>query len=120
MGWAEDYFSGIVSVGKGDFRTGWNQIQMANDLLLAQFRVFNVAFTCALNLSIKSFLKNEKDYSGYRWTVDTPEDLAFVRTIYESFNNDSFIKWKDITKFLEKNPEINQLNEDIEQKALKS
>ena len=44
MGWAEDYFSGIVSVGKGDFRTGWNQIQMANDLLLAQFRVFNVAF----------------------------------------------------------------------------
>ena len=44
MGWAEDYFSGIISVGKGDFRTGWNQIQMANDLLLAQFRVFNVAF----------------------------------------------------------------------------
>ena len=44
MGWAEDYFSGIISMGSGEFRMGWNQIQMANDLLAAQFRFFNVGF----------------------------------------------------------------------------
>ena len=44
MGWAEDYFSGIMSMGKGDFRMGWNQIQMATDLMPAQFRVFNMGF----------------------------------------------------------------------------
>ena len=28
-----------------------------------------------------------------RWTVDTPEDLAFVRRIYEHFGHDRF-SWR--------------------------
>ena len=44
MGWAEDYFSGIISMGSGNYRMGWNQIQMATDLMTAQFMVFNMGF----------------------------------------------------------------------------
>ena len=32
----------------------------------------------------------ETDYSSLRWTVDTPEDFAFVTKIYESFGHDRF------------------------------
>lgn len=33
---------------------------------------------------------NPIDYSGLRWTVDTPEDLTLVRTIYEHFGHGDF------------------------------
>ena len=29
----------------------------------------------------------EVDYSGYRWTLDTPQDLEFVRAIYGRCKN---------------------------------
>jgi len=44
MNWAETYFSGILSVKGGEFKRGWNQIQLATDLLAAQFRFFNMGF----------------------------------------------------------------------------
>ena len=38
---------------------------------------------------------NPVDFSGYRWTVDTPEDLALVRTIYGHFGHGDF-SWQDV------------------------
>ncbi len=53
-----------------------------------------------------------------RWTVDTPEDLDFVRAIYEEFNNTDSFGWKDILKLLKQKPELLEINHHIKQKSL--
>jgi len=60
---------------------------------------------------------NETDLSSYRWTLDTPEDLAFIRTVYENFGNDYF-SWKEVLHYLDKNPEIVKINQHIQQKKV--
>jgi spore coat polysaccharide biosynthesis protein SpsF len=64
-------------------------------------------------------IMNDIDYSSMRWTVDTPEDLRFVRTVLENFQNDQFT-WKEIVEFLQARPEILEINKEIRQKALPS
>ena len=64
-------------------------------------------------------VEGEADYSSHRWTVDTPEDLALVQAIYEALGEDGTFGWKDIIDLIENNPEIHQLNANIEQKSLK-
>jgi spore coat polysaccharide biosynthesis protein SpsF len=56
-------------------------------------------------------LKNKKDYSKLRWTVDEPEDLVFINLIYELLypKNECFLM-DDVIKILEENPEINGIN----------
>jgi len=58
------------------------------------------------------------DYSGYRWTVDTPEDLAFVRAVYTRMGNAMDITWRDVLGLLEREPALAELNCNIQQKAL--
>jgi spore coat polysaccharide biosynthesis protein SpsF len=60
----------------------------------------------------------DADYSHYRWTVDTPEDLAFVRTIYERFGNSNSIRWKEVIGLLDSEPELADINRHIRQKSL--
>lgn len=66
---------------------------------------------------IKS-LANDVDYSYMRWTVDTEEDLEFVRRIYKHFGHNDF-SWKDVLKVLEKNPEWLEINKHIFQREVK-
>jgi spore coat polysaccharide biosynthesis protein SpsF len=60
----------------------------------------------------------EPDYSQYRWTVDTPEDLAFLRAVYQHFGNDDGFYWRDAIKLMEEQPAIVELNRHITMKAL--
>ena len=60
----------------------------------------------------------ETDYSSYRWTVDTPEDLAFVRAVYAHLGNDDTFSWRDVLEILAQEPELMELNRHIRQKAL--
>jgi spore coat polysaccharide biosynthesis protein SpsF len=60
---------------------------------------------------------NDTDLSFHRWTLDTPEDLAFIRTVYEYFGNDDFT-WTDVVEYLEKHPEVSKINSEIQQKAI--
>ena len=60
---------------------------------------------------------NDDDLSRMRWTVDTPEDLAFVRCIYEHFGHDKF-SWREVLTLLEKYPEWLAINRDIKQKHI--
>jgi len=68
-----------------------------------QFKIFHVT--------------NDVDYSYMRWTVDTVDDLTFVRKIYDHFQNDAF-NWKDVLDLLDKHPEWHQINQHIQQKAV--
>lgn len=62
-------------------------------------------------------VKHTEDLSRHRWTVDTPEDLLFVRTVYNHFGQDRF-SWKDLLKALDEHPEWCAINQHIEQKPL--
>ena len=61
----------------------------------------------------------DKDFSRHRWTVDTPEDLEFVRTIYARFKGRDDFQKADILALLEREPELTELNRSIMQKAVR-
>jgi len=61
---------------------------------------------------------NYKDYSYMRWTVDTIEDLNFVRKVYKYFHSNNF-NWKDVLSLLEKHSEWLEINRHIKQKIIK-
>ena len=54
-----------------------------------------------------------------RICLDTEEDHKLISEIYNSLYKTKPIKLKDIIEFLEKNPELRELNSGIEQKAVK-
>ena len=60
----------------------------------------------------------DRDYSYYRWTVDTPEDLAFVREVYKHLNNDDAFGWTNVLDLLDREPALVEMNRAIQQKAL--
>ncbi len=62
--------------------------------------------------------KNNKGYSDLRWTLDTEEDYKLISLIYEHFQNKKYFNMNEIILFLEKNPEVNEINKDVEQKEL--
>lgn len=60
---------------------------------------------------------SDSDYSHMRWTVDTIEDLTFVRKVYNYFQNDTF-SWKEVLHLLETHPEWLEINRHVQQKAV--
>lgn len=60
---------------------------------------------------------NSVDYSGYRLTVDTPQDLALIRQIYDHFGHGGF-SWGAIITLLQAHPDWLDLNRDVTQKSV--
>ncbi len=59
---------------------------------------FSVAHVC-----------HDRDLSGMRWTVDTPEDFEFARRIYEYFGHDRF-SWQEVLSVVKAHPEWEAIN----------
>ena len=57
------------------------------------------------------------DHSRHRWTVDTPDDLAFVRAVFERLD-DPFASWTEVLQVLEAEPEFMRINQHVQQKQL--
>lgn len=55
--------------------------------------------------------KYKDDLAHWRWTVDKPEDLEFVRAVFKNFKYNLNVSYKDIIKFCLKNPEITAINQ---------
>lgn len=63
--------------------------------------------------------ENKENYSKFRWTLDTREDLELIQIIYNNlYKKNSFFYFEDILKFVLNNPEISQINENVRQKEL--
>jgi len=62
-------------------------------------------------------LVSPQDYSHMRWTVDTPEDLAFVRRIYDYFGYYRF-SWREVLAVLDEHPEWLEINRAVRQKEV--
>lgn len=63
-------------------------------------------------------LTAEKNYSLYRWTLDTEEDLALIRGIYKHFPEGDCIHWRQVLALLEDHPELAELNSHVQGKAM--
>ncbi len=63
-----------------------------------------------------SNVEGEKDYSGYRLTLDEQKDYELIKTIYEKLDENKVMELELIIKFLEENPDLAKINQDVEQK----
>ncbi len=68
----------------------------------------------------KGPVDDEMKRPQYRFTVDTPEDFELMKTIYEKlYKSGEIIPLKDAIKFVDENPELAKLNEQIQVKNVK-
>ena len=65
-----------------------------------------------------AFTRNESDYSAYRWTLDTAEDLELIRNIYDRFGNQDNFGWREVVMLMQREPELAELNTHVIQKSL--
>lgn len=61
-------------------------------------------------------VQGEQDLSDLRWTVDTPEDLAFVREVYARLLPDAF-ELDDVLALLEAEPSLSRTSADSKRNA---
>lgn len=64
-----------------------------------------------------AFQRGVRDYSHYRWTLDTAEDLQLIRTIFERLNNCDDFDWQDAIWVMQREPELEQVNAHVVQKT---
>ena len=62
-------------------------------------------------------VRNDKDYGQLRWTVDTAEDLAFIREVYTRFDGRDDFTWREVLALLEKEPELAEINAHVQHKS---
>jgi spore coat polysaccharide biosynthesis protein SpsF (cytidylyltransferase family) len=59
------------------------------------------------------------DYTAHRWTVDTPEDLAFMNALHAAAGGIApGAGWREILAIVEAHPEISAINGSIRQKSV--
>ncbi len=61
---------------------------------------------------------SDVDRADWRWTVDTPEDLAFVRSIYERMDGKPDFGWLDVVKLIDAEPALADVNRHVVQKEV--
>lgn len=64
-------------------------------------------------------LHHEPDYGQMRWTVDTPEDLEFMRQVYSRFDGRNDFSWKEVLDLVHNEPDLIKINASIKHKTLK-
>ena len=55
-------------------------------------------------------VSNKTNISDFRWTVDTNDDLAFVKSIYKQFESEEMnFTFEDVLKYFKENPNLNRI-----------
>ena len=66
-----------------------------------------------------ALLHHVTDFGDYRWTVDTPEDLEFMRQVYARFHGRDDFSWKEVLDLVHNEPDLMKINAGIQHKTLK-
>jgi spore coat polysaccharide biosynthesis protein SpsF len=66
-----------------------------------------------------ALLHHTTDFGDHRWTVDTPEDLEFMRQLYSRFDGRDDFTWKEVLDLVHDNPELMKINAGVQHKTLK-
>lgn len=56
---------------------------------------------------------HDPDYGKKRWTVDTPQDLALVKAIFENFAPRLDFSWLEVIELINQHPEMEKINTSI-------
>jgi spore coat polysaccharide biosynthesis protein SpsF len=76
----------------------------------------------SVGVSPRSFhialLNHVPDYGAMRWTVDTSEDLAFMRQVYARFGGRDDFSWQDVLALVQSEPELAAINASVQHKSL--
>jgi spore coat polysaccharide biosynthesis protein SpsF len=63
-------------------------------------------------------VRTSPSYGSLRWTVDTADDLTFVREVYGAFGGRDDFSWHDVLKLLEEHPDLARINAGVRRKEL--
>lgn len=63
---------------------------------------------------------SDTDRADWRWTLDTPEDLAFLREVYARLGPGDDFAWTDVVALLEREPALMDINRHIVQKDVRA
>ncbi|MBI5935024.1 MAG: glycosyltransferase family protein [Chloroflexi bacterium] len=66
-----------------------------------------------------ALLHHVTDFGDYRWTVDTAEDLEFMRQVYARFNGRDDFSWKEVLDLVHNEPDLMKINAGVQHKTLK-
>lgn len=66
-----------------------------------------------------ALLNHTTDFGDYRWTVDTPEDMEFMRQVYAHFNGRDDFSWKEVLDLVHNEPQLMEINAGVQHKTLK-
>ena len=66
-----------------------------------------------------ALLNHTTDFGDYRWTVDTLEDLEFIRQVYHRFERRDDFTWKELLTLVHAEPELMKINSEVQHKTLK-
>ena len=59
-----------------------------------------------------------QDYGHLRWTVDTPQDLEFVRAVYARLGNRNDFTWLEVLDLVNASPELARINAAVVHKTM--
>lgn len=63
-------------------------------------------------------LHHAADYGSLRWTVDTPEDLAFLREVYARLAARPEFHWLDVLEIVQAEPQLALINAEVRHKTM--
>lgn len=66
-----------------------------------------------------ALLHHTTDFGDYRWTVDTPKDLEFMRQVYTRFDGRDDFTWKEVLDVIHDEPKLMEINAGVQHKTLK-
>ncbi len=64
-----------------------------------------------------ALLNTTTDFGEYRWTVDTAEDLEFIRQVYSRFNGREDFSWKEVLDLVHNEPGLMEINAGVKHKT---
>ena len=64
-----------------------------------------------------SILDAQRDFGAYRWTVDTPQDLEFIRALMADLKCDRDASWLVILDHIQRHPQLALINADVHHKS---
>ncbi|MFQ5922043.1 MAG: cytidylyltransferase domain-containing protein [Anaerolineales bacterium] len=62
-------------------------------------------------------VRSDQDYSQYRWTVDSPEDLELVRQVYAHFSGRDDFTWLEVLELYGREPGLASMNAEVQHKS---
>ncbi len=62
-------------------------------------------------------VRSDEDYSHYRWTVDTEQDLEVVRQVFAHFGGRNDFNWIEVLDLFKAQPQLLHLNAEVEHKS---